>query len=102
MLSHRLIGYYENLVPWSVRAYVAPRIMGSVQGFVDNISLDFRLKRFLAGRGVPLLSRHQRWLGSFVDEEKSQLMQGWDETRCKRADITNPTNMHVSAMLRNH
>lgn len=77
VLSHRLIGYYENLVPWSVRAYVAPRIMDQFKVSFDNISLDFRLKRFLAGRGVPLLSRHQRWLGSFVDEEKSQLMQGW-------------------------
>jgi asparagine synthase (glutamine-hydrolysing) len=43
----------------------------------DNISLDFRLRRFLAGRGVPLLVRHQRWLGSFVDQEKESLLQNW-------------------------
>jgi asparagine synthase (glutamine-hydrolysing) len=77
VLSHRLIGYYERLVPWIFRAYVAPRIMDQLKVSFDNISLDFRLRRFLAGRGVPLITRHQRWLGSFVDEEKSSLLQDW-------------------------
>ena len=77
VLSHRLIGYYERLIPWAFRAYVAPRIMDSLRVSFDNISLDFRLRRFLAGRGVPLINRHQRWLGSFVDEEKSSLLQSW-------------------------
>ena len=77
VLSHRLIGYYERIVPWVLRAYVAPRLMDRLKVSFDNISLDFRLRRFLAGRGVPLLTRHQRWLGSFVDEEKASLLQGW-------------------------
>ena len=77
ILSHRLIGYYERLVPWTLRAYVTPRIMDQLKVSFDNISFDFRLRRFLAGRGVPLITRHQRWLGSFVDEEKSALLQSW-------------------------
>lgn len=77
VLSHRLIGYYERLVPWALRAYVAPQIMKRFKVSFENISLDFRMRRFLAGRGVPLLVRHQRWLGSFVDEEKSLLLQNW-------------------------
>lgn len=77
VLSHRLIGYYERLVPWILRAYVAPRIMDKLKVSFDNISLDFRLRRFLAGRGVPLITRHQRWLGSFVDEEKVSLLKSW-------------------------
>jgi asparagine synthase (glutamine-hydrolysing) len=77
VLSHRLIGYYERLIPWTLRAYVAPRIMDQLKVSFDNISLDFRLRRFLAGRGVPLITRHQRWLGSFVDNEKSALLQSW-------------------------
>jgi asparagine synthase (glutamine-hydrolysing) len=77
VLSHRLIGYYERLVPWALRAYVAPQIMKGLRVSFDNISLDFRLRRFLAGRGVPLLVRHQRWLGSFVDQEKESLLQNW-------------------------
>lgn len=77
ILSHRLIGYYERLTPWVLRAYIAPRILDNLRVSFDNISLDFRLRRFLAGRGVPLIARHQRWLGSFVDEEKGQLLQNW-------------------------
>ncbi len=77
VLSHRLIGYYERLVPWALRAYVAPRVMDHLKVSFDNISLDFRMRRFLAGRGVPLIDRHQRWLGSFVDEEKTSLLKNW-------------------------
>ncbi len=77
VLSHRLIGYYERLVPWALRAYVAPQIMERLKVSFDNISLDFRMRRFLAGRGVPLIARHQRWLGSFVDTEKESLLQDW-------------------------
>lgn len=77
ILSHRLIEYYERLTPWLLRAYVAPKVMDRFKVSFDNISLDFRLRRFLSGRGVPLLARHQRWLGSFVDDEKKSLLQSW-------------------------
>jgi asparagine synthase (glutamine-hydrolysing) len=77
VLSHRLIGYYERLTPWALRAYLAPKILDGIKVSFDNISFDFRLRRFLAGRGVPLIARHQRWLGSFVDEEKNLLLQDW-------------------------
>jgi asparagine synthase (glutamine-hydrolysing) len=77
VLSHRLIGLYERIIPWALRAYIAPRVIDRLSVSFDNISLDFRLRRFLAGRGVPLLARHQRWLGSFVDSEKEILLQDW-------------------------
>jgi len=77
VLSHRLIEYYERLTPWTLRSSLAPKVLNTVKVSFDNISLDFRLRRFLAGRGVPLIIRHQRWLGSFVDEEKNLLLQDW-------------------------
>ena len=77
LLAHRLIEYYERIVPWTLRAHVAPYVLGMLSVSFDNISLDFRIRRFLSGRGVPLLTRHQRWLGSFVDEEKDLLLQSW-------------------------
>lgn len=77
ILAHRMIEYYERLVPWWVRARLAPQMMKLLAVSFDNISLDFRLRRFLAGRGVPLHARHHRWLGSFVDEEKELLLQEW-------------------------
>ncbi len=77
LVAHRLIEYYERVVPWTMRAYVAPKILDLMPVSFNNISLDFRVRRFLAGRGVPLQARHHRWLGSFVDEEKSPLLQDW-------------------------
>jgi asparagine synthase (glutamine-hydrolysing) len=77
LLSHRLIEIYEHIVPWSIRANFSPRLMNLMSVSFDNISLDFRLRRFLGGRGVPLLARHHRWLGSFLDEEKDKLLQEW-------------------------
>ena len=77
ILAHRLIEVYERSIPWTIRARIAPRLLDQMSVSFDNISLDFRLRRFLSGRGVPLLARHHRWLGSFIDEEKQLLLQDW-------------------------
>ncbi len=77
LVAHRLIEYYERIVPWAVRAYIAPKLLDLMPVSFNNISFDFRARRFLAGRGVPLQARHHRWLGSFVDEEKEMLLQDW-------------------------
>ncbi len=39
-----------------------------------NFSLDFKLKQFLRGAGVPLPLAHQRWLGSFSGAELTDLL----------------------------
>lgn len=77
LVAHRLIEYYEQIVPWSLRAHLIPHLLDSVPVSFNNISLDFRVRRFLRGRGVPLQIRHHRWLGSFTDDEKSHLLQDW-------------------------
>ena len=75
--AHRLIEYYERVVPWHVRTYAAQRLLEYLPVSFDYFSRDFKIRRFLSGRGVPLEARHHRWLGSFVDEEKSRLFQDW-------------------------
>jgi asparagine synthase (glutamine-hydrolysing) len=77
LIAHRLIEYYERLVPWWLRASVAPQILDRMPVSFNNISFDFRVRRFLAGRGASLQARHHRWLGSFVDEEAALLLQDW-------------------------
>jgi asparagine synthase (glutamine-hydrolysing) len=77
LVAHRLIEYYERLVPRWLRASVAPQILDRMPVSFSNISFDFRVRRFLAGRGASLQARHHRWLGSFVDEEASLLLQDW-------------------------
>jgi asparagine synthase (glutamine-hydrolysing) len=75
--AHRLIEYYERTIPWSVRTRIVPKLLKLMPTSFDNISFDFKVRRFLAGRGVPLQARHHRWLGSFGDEHKASLFQDW-------------------------
>ncbi len=91
--AHQLIKYYERIAPWSVRAYLAPKLLNLMPVSFNNISPDFRLRRFLSGRGVPLQVRHHRWLGSFVDQEKSQLLQDWIKPVLR--DTFTPAYLHA-------
>ncbi|MFQ5611550.1 MAG: asparagine synthase (glutamine-hydrolyzing) [Anaerolineae bacterium] len=77
LVAHRLIEYYERIMPWHLRTYLIPKMLELMPTSFDNISLDFKVRRFLAGRGIPLQARHHRWLGSFTDEGKSSLLQDW-------------------------
>jgi asparagine synthase (glutamine-hydrolysing) len=77
LVAHRAIEYYERAVPWGIRAALAPKLLDWMPVSFNNISLDFKMRRFLAGRGVPLQVRHQNWLGSFTDPAKSALFQNW-------------------------
>lgn len=76
-IAHRLVNHYASYVPWFMRARMIPYIIRQLPTSFNNISLDFKLKRFLAGRNVPCEIRHHRWLGSFYEEGKQQLLQDW-------------------------
>ncbi|HJS73121.1 MAG TPA: asparagine synthase (glutamine-hydrolyzing), partial [Vicinamibacteria bacterium] len=71
--AHRVVEYYEGWVPFFLRATVVPRIIDRLPVSKDNISFDFKARRFISGRGVPVASRHHRWLGAFVPQEKRSL-----------------------------
>jgi asparagine synthase (glutamine-hydrolysing) len=40
----------------------------------DNLSLDFRLKRFVAGADLDADTRHAVWMGSFTPDEQRELL----------------------------
>jgi asparagine synthase (glutamine-hydrolysing) len=75
--AHRLIEYYERLVPGLVRQRLIPPLVERIPTSFDNISFDFKMKRFIAGRGVPLGVRHHQWLGSFNETQKQQILAPW-------------------------
>jgi len=77
LAAHRLIEYYERIVPWRVRTHGVRRLLDFLPVSFDYISREFKIRRFLIGRGVPLEARHHRWMGSFLDEEKALLFQEW-------------------------
>jgi asparagine synthase (glutamine-hydrolysing) len=75
--AHRLIEYYEMVVPEPVRRDVVPRIIERLPTSFDNISFDFKLKRFISARGAPVGTRHHQWLGAFTPEETRAVLEPW-------------------------
>jgi asparagine synthase (glutamine-hydrolysing) len=71
--AHRLFQYYERLAPSFLRSQILPKLVKALPVSFDNISFDFKLRRFIAGHGKPPIVRHHQWLGSFTPEQKQRL-----------------------------
>jgi asparagine synthase (glutamine-hydrolysing) len=71
----KFLQFYNSFCPGPLdRGLVRPlaRMLPVTYG---NFSLDFRIKQFLRGAKVPESQRLWRWLGSFVPEELTELLQ---------------------------
>jgi asparagine synthase (glutamine-hydrolysing) len=73
--AHQLTRYYQFLVPGRLRHYLAGRLLEGLPVSFNNISLDFKLRRFLAGQTLSPLLRHHYWLGSFTAAQRQQLLR---------------------------
>ncbi|MEP6753481.1 MAG: asparagine synthase (glutamine-hydrolyzing) [Candidatus Dormiibacterota bacterium] len=71
--AHRLAAYYRR-VPVLLRRGLVEPVVRRLPVSRGNLSFDFRAKRFVSGAGYPVAERHQRWMGSFADEERSALL----------------------------
>jgi asparagine synthase (glutamine-hydrolysing) len=71
--AHRLTGYY-SLVPAAVRRGLVEPVVRRLPVSRRNLSFDYRAKRFVSGMDFPVAERHERWMGSFVAEERSALL----------------------------
>jgi asparagine synthase (glutamine-hydrolysing) len=73
MQAHRLAGYYRRAPRLFREALVEP-IVRRLPVSRDNLSFDFRAKRFVGGAKYPVGERHQRWMGSFGAQERTALL----------------------------
>lgn len=72
--AHRLMSVYKSVVPGPIRR-LATAAVNTLPTSFNNISLDFKLKRFTGGHNLPLEVRHHTWLGSFDNHEKEAILQ---------------------------
>jgi asparagine synthase (glutamine-hydrolysing) len=72
--AHRLANYYQRLAPGWLRDLVEPWVLEKLPVSFDNLSLDFKMRRFLRDYRLSPVERHHRWLGSFTPEEKAGLL----------------------------
>jgi len=73
MQAHRLAGYYRR-APRLLREALVEPIVRRLPVSRDNLSFDYRAKRFVGGATYPVAERHQRWMGSFGAEERTALL----------------------------
>ncbi|MDO8750291.1 MAG: asparagine synthase (glutamine-hydrolyzing) [Dehalococcoidia bacterium] len=74
MPGHRLMNNYQRFVPQPVRRLAASTVVKRLPVSMNNLTFDFKAKRFVDGDGVSPEIRHQRWLGSFTPEQIGQLL----------------------------
>jgi asparagine synthase (glutamine-hydrolysing) len=85
--AHRLAAYYRRL-PGFLGRGLLPAVVRRLPVSMDNISLDFKAKRFIDGALHPVGPRHARWLGSFTPESRERLLS--DEARAELASLDGP------------
>jgi asparagine synthase (glutamine-hydrolysing) len=71
--AHRAADLYRRLPGWLRDGLVRPLVERLPVSHAD-LSLDFRLKRFVAGAGLDLVDRHAAWMGSFTPGEQRGLL----------------------------
>jgi asparagine synthase (glutamine-hydrolysing) len=70
--AHRLARAVELLPRWIRRQLVRP-VVERLPVSLNNLSLDFKLKRFLEGMDYADVERHAVWLGSFTPADQREL-----------------------------
>jgi len=70
--AHRLAKAYDR-VPGVIREGLVRPLVHRLPVSLDNLSLDFRLKRFVEGIPYGVVERHAVWMGSFTPVEQKEL-----------------------------
>jgi asparagine synthase (glutamine-hydrolysing) len=71
--AHRLSAWYRAVPPLLRRRLIEPAIQ-MLPVSTDNLSFDFKAKRFIRGAALSPGSRHQSWMGSFNEAEQYALL----------------------------
>lgn len=79
--AHRLAGLYEH-IPGFVRDVIR-RGANKLPTSLNNMSFDFKVKKFVNGFEGNPNHRNQRWLGAFGEEERKSLLKEevWEQVK---------------------
>jgi len=71
--AHRLAHYYRAL-PRLIRQGLIEPAVARLPVSTENLSFDFRAKRFVRGAAFPTGTRHAMWMGSYDTEQQQRLL----------------------------
>lgn len=72
-LGHRVNRIYRTIPKFLRSAIVEPAVRGLAAG-TDNLTFDYKAKRFVRSADREDVERHHTWFGSFAPEEKEGLL----------------------------
>jgi asparagine synthase (glutamine-hydrolysing) len=94
--AHRLAGYYRRLPGFASRSLV-PALVKRLPVSMNNISLDFKAKRFVDGAMHPVGPRHARWMGAFTPESRERLLSDAVRAEVARAQVPDVVSTHLAS-----
>jgi asparagine synthase (glutamine-hydrolysing) len=84
--GHKVARVYD-LIPGFVKAGVIKPIVNNLSTSTDNISFDYKAKRFVSSAGFEVVERHHSWFGSFTAEQKQKLLTDSVHSVTKDLDV---------------
>lgn len=84
--GHKMARLYDS-IPRFVRSGVIEPIVNNLSVSTDNLSFDYKAKRFVSASKYDLVKRHHSWFGSFSSEEKEELLSDNVHYATKDLDI---------------
>jgi asparagine synthase (glutamine-hydrolysing) len=73
-VAEKFANYYEK-IPLAIRKNFIEKLAHTLPTSFNNISFDFKLKKFTSGFSGEKRYRHQRWLGSFDKDQRIALFR---------------------------
>ncbi|MDO8265105.1 MAG: asparagine synthase (glutamine-hydrolyzing), partial [Candidatus Parcubacteria bacterium] len=93
--AHKLAKFYK-VIPQFFRNSLIEPIIRSLPASSKNISLDFKLKRFISGFEYSPEIRDQIWMGSFQPKDFSRIFSAEAYQEIKNRDIFSDINNYLS------
>jgi asparagine synthase (glutamine-hydrolysing) len=93
--AHMIARYYRHL-PRVLQQQVIPSLVNRIPVSTNNISLDFRAKRFVSGMNLTTEERHHLWLGSFAPEGIDALLMPDVGLAAQQEDVWGPVRRHAA------
>lgn len=73
-VAHRMANYYNALPPFVRQRLIEPAVR-RLPVSTDNLSFDFKAKRFIQAAALPTGTRHTVWMGSYDARLQRKLLQ---------------------------
>lgn len=96
LFAHKMAGHYDRL-PGVLRNRVIPGLVNRLPVSTNNISLDFKAKRFVSGMDLSSEERHHLWLGSLAPQGISALLTPGITAEAEGVNVWEPVGRHAAA-----